>query len=502
MEAFVGQVARRRARARRRAGLPGPAPAQALREEALRRGLRLRSFIEFQGLLDLTGYVADQTARLRADRRYPPELYVPQRFRELDRPASGVKDGPHRRAAAAADRRPRAVPAGARRLRAGQDIRPARAGPADPDGDCPHLVPILIELRALDKAHSVDGAGRGAPGQPRRGRHRPEGLPLHAAAGPDRAAVRRVRRAGHPGDLRAGRRPPGDAAAGRRGQGEDHRGQPHPALQVAAPRCSPRWARGWAPAAAAGAQRRGLHPGPGPRLPRQPLRRRRARPPTDRIGCSATSRTCSGSPRTRACSASSPTCPSSGCARSPRRQAHHQRGELYQEILDSWLAFEEHRVSGVPGTPAGLSREELWQAVTRWRCGCGRAGEAYLRPAELAEVAETLAGLADGRLSAGQTAHAVGTGSLMVRTEEGLFGFIHSSVMEWLVARHIAATSQPRDPARSPAAVPAHGGVPVRPGRRARLPGLGRASARRPPARTTSPGPTPSRSPPGCAPRR
>ena len=36
--------------------------------------------------------------------------------------------------------------------------------------------------------------------------------------------------------------------------------------------------------------------------------------------------------------------------------------------------------------------------------------------------------------------HAVGTGSLLVRTEEGMFGFIHASVMEWLVARHIAAT--------------------------------------------------------------
>ncbi|MGH3799247.1 MAG: metallophosphoesterase family protein [Pseudonocardiaceae bacterium] len=39
----------------------GPAPAQAIREEALRGGLRLRSFIEFQGLLDLGGYVGRQT---------------------------------------------------------------------------------------------------------------------------------------------------------------------------------------------------------------------------------------------------------------------------------------------------------------------------------------------------------------------------------------------------------------------------------------------------------
>ena len=35
--------------------------------------------------------------------------------------------------------------------------------------------------------------------------------------------------------------------------------------------------------------------------------------------------------------------------------------------------------------------------------------------------------------------HAVGSGSLLVRTEEGLFGFIHPSVTEWLVAKAIAA---------------------------------------------------------------
>lgn len=112
---------------------------------------------------------------------------------------------------------------------------------------------------------------------------------------------------------------------------------------------------------------------------------------------------------------------------------------LYEEILGSWLAFEERRVRDVPGSPAGLRAGELWQAVTALALRLWESGEAYLRPAELAEVAGTLTGLADGQLSGEQTAHAVGAGSLMVRTEEGLFGFIHSSVMEWLVARYIAS---------------------------------------------------------------
>ena len=40
--------------------------------KAARRGIRLRSFTEFQGLLDLRDYVAGQAARLAADPRYPP----------------------------------------------------------------------------------------------------------------------------------------------------------------------------------------------------------------------------------------------------------------------------------------------------------------------------------------------------------------------------------------------------------------------------------------------
>ena len=82
--------------------------------------------------------------------------------------------------------------------------------------ELPHLVPILIELRALDKAHTVDGLVAAHLANHGEDCHRPQGVPLHASAGPHRAAVRRLRRAGHPGQLRPGRRPPGDAAAGRR----------------------------------------------------------------------------------------------------------------------------------------------------------------------------------------------------------------------------------------------------------------------------------------------
>ncbi|WP_322779083.1 TIR domain-containing protein, partial [Frankia sp. Cas4] len=54
-------------------------------DHAERQGVRLLSMPEYQGVLDLRGYVTRQTARLRADPDYPPELYVPQHIRRIDR---------------------------------------------------------------------------------------------------------------------------------------------------------------------------------------------------------------------------------------------------------------------------------------------------------------------------------------------------------------------------------------------------------------------------------
>ena len=50
------------------------------------------------------------------------------------------------------------------------------------------------------------------------------------------------------------------------------------------------------------------------------------------------------------------------------------------------------------------------------------------------EIVTVLTGLAELRYSPDQAVHAVGSGSLLVRTEDGAFTFVHQSVMEWLVA--------------------------------------------------------------------
>ncbi len=58
----------------------GESPAAAIAAEAARSRVRLRSFVEYQGLLDFRTYLARQTRRLTDDPRYPPPLYVEQKL--------------------------------------------------------------------------------------------------------------------------------------------------------------------------------------------------------------------------------------------------------------------------------------------------------------------------------------------------------------------------------------------------------------------------------------
>ena len=70
---------------------------------------------------------------------------------------------------------------------------------------------------------------------------------------------------------------------------------------------------------------------------------------------------------------------------------------LYEEILSTWLSYEEKRTQGVPGAPGGLAAGDLRSAVTTLAMRMWETGEPLLRPAALTEVADTLTGLADGR---------------------------------------------------------------------------------------------------------
>ncbi|MGH3388138.1 MAG: TIR domain-containing protein [Actinomadura sp.] len=413
----------------------GPTPPRSLREDAQRRGVRLRSLTEFQGLLDLTDYVVQQTVRLNSGRLYPPDLYVPQRFRDLDRPDEDVGDDlvsevvdllsvEHGRFVLVLGDFGRGKTFALREV-----VRRIST-------DLPHVIPILIELRALDKAHSVDGLVAAH-------------LANHGEDLIDLKAFHYMLRQGRivlffDGFDELASRVTYDRAA-------DHLDTLLQAAQgnakiVVASRTQ--HFKSHAQVLTALGERVGA-------LPRRrvlgiedfteaQIRRFLANRYGDEAAADARMRLLGDVGDVL------------GLARNPRMlsfiadlsedrlravaQARHtvSAADLYRAILTWWLSFEEDRIRGVRGAPGGLRAEDLWQAVTILALRVWEAGEPFLRHAELAEVGDTLIGLADAQLSGQQAAHAMGAGSLLVRTDEGLFGFIHGSVVEWLVANHIA----------------------------------------------------------------
>lgn len=412
----------------------GPQPPRALREDLMRRGVRLRSFTEFQGLLDLSGYVAEQTVRLRADRRYPPDLYVPQRYREMDRPGHEIKPGltdelmrllggDHGRFVMVLGDFGHGKTFALREL--------ARRIPAE----LPHLIPILIELRALDKAHSVDGlvaahlANHGEEVIDLKAFHYllRQGRIVLLFDGFDELVTRVTydRAADHLATLLAAAQDKAKIVVASRTQHFKSHSQVLTSL--------------------------------GEMLGVLPQRRVFSVEDFthDQIRSYLANRFTDADEATARMSLLEGIKDLIDLAQNPRMlsfiadldadrlravaTARHTISPalLYEEILSSWLAFEEQRTL-VPGSPSTLTTDELWQAVTALALRLWDSGEAFLGLAELTEIAETLTGLADGQLTTAQTAHAMGTGSLMVRTEEGMFGFIHASVMEWLLARYIA----------------------------------------------------------------
>ncbi len=109
--------------------------------------------------------------------------------------------------------------------------------------------------------------------------------------------------------------------------------------------------------------------------------------------------------------------------------------ELYRMILEQWLEHEVERLQP-DGAAPGLTLEERIDAVVQVAICLWRKTERSVGVAELThEVAHALDGLGERQLSEGVAAHQVGSGTLLVRDAEGAFSFIHQSVLEWLVAR-------------------------------------------------------------------
>ena len=112
---------------------------------------------------------------------------------------------------------------------------------------------------------------------------------------------------------------------------------------------------------------------------------------------------------------------------------------LYREIIDFWLAVEVRRQSHPRGMES-LRADERFAACTALARRMWESGESTIGLGELsAEVSTTLTRLADLGYSQAHAAHAIGSGSLLVRSNDEKFRFIHQSIMEWLVAAAAAA---------------------------------------------------------------
>ncbi|MGW2047871.1 WD40 domain-containing protein [Streptomyces sp. NPDC001858] len=413
----------------------GPPPARELRDQARRRGVRVRSFTEFQGLLDLRAYVGAQSERLRTDPRYPPGMYLPQRYREAERLDAEDRDG-------LVDDMLRLLDSdqgrfllllgdfGHGKTFALREL--ARRIPLE----LPHLVPLLVELNALDRAYSFEGLVAAH-------------LAAHGVDNIDLRAFRYMLQQGRIVLLFDGfdelvTRVTYDRAAERlqvlldsavdsakivvssRTQHFRSQGQvltalgervgllPHRRV-LAVQEFTPAQIRAYLINRYDGDDR----------AADRRVRRLDAIP--DLLALCRNPRLLGfvadlDDDQLRAVAGA-------GRALSP--------AGLYEEVLSAWLRFEQQRAGG-PGRAPGLSLEQLWNAVTALALRLWQSGQDSLRLDELTDVAETLTGLADSRLSVPQAAHAVGSGSLLVRSEDGVFRFIHGSVVEWLIARECA----------------------------------------------------------------
>ena len=414
----------------------GPPAISDLATLAQRLGIRLRSFVEYQGLIDLRPLVARQADRIAADRRYPAELYIPQRYRVLDAqsdaPSAGLLD--QLIGWLGAD--------GARFVMVLGDFgrgktfllrQLVRALP----GRLPGLLPILVELRGLEKAPSLDellaqhlvrhGVETVELGKlrymVRSGRlallfdgfdelalrvsydHAADYLQTLLGAVSDRAKIVLTSRTQHFHSTAQVRTALGDRVAAMATSWvaviED----------FTDPQIRQFLVNHYGGDQDAGRARfellRGVH---------------------DLLGLSR-----------------NPRMLSFIADLDERRlrdvQQEHGRisaAELYRELVDFWLVGEADRQRHRGGLPT-LGEAERLDACTALAVRLWTSMSPIIPLEDLsAQVAATLAHLAERGYSIDQAAQTLGSGTLLVHTDDGAFTFVHQSVMEWLVANAAA----------------------------------------------------------------
>jgi WD40 repeat protein/uncharacterized protein YjbI with pentapeptide repeats/3',5'-cyclic AMP phosphodiesterase CpdA len=120
------------------------------------------------------------------------------------------------------------------------------------------------------------------------------------------------------------------------------------------------------------------------------------------------------------------------------REGEIGAAQLYGEILDHWLNGEVERQKYVHGPAVLPGTERLAACRTLARRIWSEGNAETVGTDELRAIAETLGALEQLKFSADEAGHTIGSSSLLTRTDDG-FGFVHRSIMEWLVADAAAA---------------------------------------------------------------
>ena len=123
----------------------------------------------------------------------------------------------------------------------------------------------------------------------------------------------------------------------------------------------------------------------------------------------------------------------------PRREGRIAQAGLYQAIIDFWLTGEARRQEH----PSGLrsfTKDERLSACTELAKRLWASMKPTVALGELTQwVSDALTDLVKRGYSLEQATHSIASGSLLIRTDDDAFAFIHQSVMEWLVAAAAAA---------------------------------------------------------------
>ncbi|GAB0101969.1 hypothetical protein JMUB6875_09360 [Nocardia sp. JMUB6875] len=426
----------------------GPAPGRELRDRAAAEGVRIRSFADFQGLADLGDYVRKQSARLRDDPAYAAELYVPQRFRMLAPRGREVRDdlvAELIELVTAEDGR-FVLLLGDFGLGKTFALRELTRRLTETSAD---FIPILIELRNLDRTSSLDtllAAHLANNGESRIDLRAlrymlEQGRVVLLFDGFDELVTRLNydSAAEHMATLLQAAKGRAKVVVAGRTQHFKSYDQIANALETQEDPHPDRYILG-----VENFTHEQVHAflvnrygGTGPSAD---ARMRLLRGIPDLLELARNPRMLSfisdlDEHRLRTAAGAQQII-------GPTR--------LYREILTAWLNYEIERSPERASSQPTLRIDELWLAVTYFALRVWETGRPYLTLTELTEVAHAAVERIDAtRLNVAQFVHALGSRSLVVRGEDNQFGFIHSSVRDWLVTAHIA--EQLADGVASPA---------------------------------------------------